>query len=275
MINCNAGKNYLVFYPGGQAYRCQCHTEVPLGSIEDIESWISDVSLECSISDTCEKDYESEWNRASRLSDDGKVIDRGNQSCDPHNEIVTRIQLVGEEIRSPEDWCILFDRLAKRYKKCWHRIEGHDPSDFPGISRLVEKISFLGDQLYYVTDLSSRNTRLVDVLAKANIDCTHFTCILDPTSAGFDEIKFLGRMRLIKERGYSVCVIMPGKLTNLPLFDRFFGLVYGKCGIPMGVVPHAGDCLSDYAQSLLQEVMAKGNLHEEQQTKPEDIFEGI
>lgn len=269
---CNAGRNYLVFHSDGQAYRCQCHLETPLGPIEEIDSWISKVQLDCSITRSCEENHRPEWDRTCRLAADGSVLDRGGQACDPNNEVMTRIQLNGESTRSPEDWCTLFDRLAKRYKKCWHRIEGQDPADFPGIARLVDKISFLGDQLYYVTDFSSRTTRIVDVLSKANPECVHFTGIINPTATNFDEIRFLGRIRLIKERGYSVCAIMPGTLVNLHLFDKFFAIISGKYGIPMAMLPE--QVYPESVKTIVQKILEKGNIDQMNERKGDD-FSGL
>lgn len=270
---CNAGRNYLVFKPDGQVFRCQCHLETPLGDMNDLDQWIPQVNLSCPLMVECQSDHPGEWNRASRLDDQGEAIERGAMAGQPDNEVVTRIFLTGSEGRSPEEWCALFDRLARRYKKCWHRIEGGDPADFPGIAQLIEKVSFLGDHLFYVTDLSSRTTRIVDVLAKASVDCVQFTAVINPTTPGFSEVKVLGRLRLIHERGYEVNAIMPGTLETFYLFEPFFSKISGKYGIPMGFIPEIE--FPEHMQEKLDALVKMSTLPTAAKVEDQDSFSGL
>ena len=265
---CNAGRNYLVFKSDGQVFRCQCHLEFLLGDMSHIDQWITQVQLFCPLTETCENDHPGEWQRASRFDDKGNLIDKGVMAVQPENELVTRIFLTGNRERSSEEWCSLFDRLARRYKKCWHRIEGDDPANFQGIAQLIEKVSFLGDHLTYVTNFTSNTTRIVDVLAKASVDCVHFVAIIDPTSQEFNDIKMLGRLRLIHERGFKVHAIMPGTLGTFYLFETFFEKISNRYGIPMSFIPqikfpeHMRDKLNAIVSMGAQSTTMKVNDHE-------------
>jgi len=272
-MRCNAGRNYLIFKPDGTVFRCQCHSKTPLGDMGDLDQWIPQTARSCPIMEQCQRDFPNEWNRACRLDDQGVLIDQGTMAGQPDNEVVTKMSLVGENMRSPEEWCALFDRLARRYKKCWHRIEGGDPADFPGIAQLIEKVSFLGDHLFYVTNLSSRTTRLVDVLAKASVDCVQFTAIVDPTHPDFSEIKVLGRLRLIHERGFEVSAVMPGTFGTFHLFEQFFEKISGKYGIPMGFIPEAD--FPGHMQARLTALVEMGTLKTEAKAEDQETFSGL
>lgn len=270
---CNAGRNYLVFKSNGQVFRCQCHQETPLGDMGDLDQWFPQVALSCPLMEECQRSHPGEWHRASRLDDQGKAVDRGSLSGQPDNEVVTRIFLTGETMRSQEEWCFLFERLARRFKKCWHRIEGDDPADFPGIAQLVEKVSFLGDQLLYVSDLSSRKTRIVDVLSKASVDCVRFTAVVNPSAPGFNEIKVLGRLRLIHERGFKVNAVMPGNMATFYLFEPFFEKFSSKYGIPMTFIPEVE--FPEHMQERLGILKQMGSSPAVSKTDEQDSFSGL
>jgi hypothetical protein len=271
-VLCNAGKNYLVFKPDGQAFRCQCHMDTPLGDMNNISEWIPNIDLSCPIMSECKRNHPEEWNMASRLDDCGNIAEQGTMAGQPYSEVVTRISLVGDKLRSPEEWCSLFDLLAKHYKKCWHRIEGGDPSEFQGIAQLIDKISFLGDHLFYVTDLSSKTTRIVDVLAKATVDCIQFIAIINPTTHGFNEIKTLGRLRLIHERGFRVSVVMPGNLGTFYFFEPFFEKISNRYGIPMAFLPETE--FPKHMKERLASIMAMSD-HSKFQRKEDTCFSGL
>jgi len=270
---CNAGRNYLVFKSDGSTFRCQCHLEIPLGKIGDIDQWLPRVDLSCLIMTDCKTNHPGEWNRASRLDHLGIAIDQGTLAGQPDNEVVTRISLTGESECPPGDWCSLFERLARRYKKCWHRIEGGDPADFQGIAQLIEKVSFLGDHLFYVTDLSSRTTRIVDVLAKAAVDCVQFTVVINPTSPDFNEIKMLGRLRLIHERGYKVNAIMPGTLETFYLFEPFFNKINQRYDIPMTFHPRVE--FPEHMKPKLDALVKMGSTLSKKKEKDKETFSGL
>jgi hypothetical protein len=121
--------------------------------------------------------------------------------------------------------------------------------------------------------MSSRTTRIVDVLAKASVDCVQFTGIVNPTSPGFNEIKVLGRLRLIHERGFKVKAVMPGNLRTFYLFEPFFEKITNRYGIPMTFAPEVE--FPEHMQKQLHVLVKMGDSSTAAKHEDQESFLGL
>jgi hypothetical protein len=233
-------------------------------------------AVDCDMVSTCAANHGADLDRSCRYADDGTV--HAGKSATYHDHGMATILAIagrGCEETSLSDWTCFTTKLARLYADCRHTLTGieSDVTTSPYLVGLVEHLVFLGDKVTVCTRLDAKGIPIHKLLSVSIPEQVRFEVAFDPSAPGFDWLKFLGKARLIHERGFNIMVLMRASTANVYLHQHFFDK-FSSFGIGFLLDFRENDNLPPNTMVMAQSIMASQVTKNVSRTT-EDAFNGL